>query len=88
MANTKTDTNVIVKDFYGIPIKIGDIVTFPAGKDLMDGVVEKFRPKTRLVNDPRYEVFVKNSSGYKKWKDNTVVINRSRILDSIPEFSV
>jgi len=76
----------LVKDFYGIPIQIGDTVSFPAGGELMDGEVEKIR--LRGKNSNLFEVYVKNTSGYKKWKYNTVVINRSRILDSIPEFSV
>jgi len=71
------------KDYLGIDIKVGDVVVFPAGKDMMDGVVEKIRARHKS-----FEVYVKNAAGYKKWKDNNVVINRSVIEDSAPQLFV
>ena len=74
------------KAYYGITFKVGDTVTFPAGADMMDGVVEKFR------GDPRYpnnnQCFVKNGAGYKKWKKCINVIARSVIKNSAPDLFI
>jgi hypothetical protein len=70
------------KDFYGIDIEVGDTVTFPAGKEMMDGVVEKFN--TAIIP----QIFVRNKAGYKKWKHCDVVINRSKIIQSAPQLFI
>jgi len=84
MKNTNTNTNTNTKDFYGIDINIGDTVTFPAGGEMMDGVVEKFRNLNRF----RSEAFVKNSSGHKKWKVLTCLINRTSVEDAAPQLFI
>lgn len=66
-----------VYDYYEQEVLIGDTVSFPAGRDFMDGTVEKIRVNIR--NNKMSQVYVLNDSGYKKWKYVKNVIKRPSI---------
>jgi|FLOH01.1.fsa_nt_gi hypothetical protein len=70
-----------VIDYYGNPINVGDIVSFPNGAGFMDGVVESIKINERFPLNSK--VFVKNTTGYKKWKDASSLINRTFVEQEI-----
>ena len=74
-----------MKDFYGIDVEVGDIVSFPAGKELMDGTIEKIRKGKTPYWD---QIYVNNTSGNKKWKNARDCINHSRINESAPQLFI
>lgn len=63
-----------MNDYFGIPINIGDTVSFTTSGIFEDGVVLKFAE--------RY-VVITNSSGNKKIKVSNCVINKTIIINSL-----
>ena len=72
-----------VLDFYGLPINVGDVVSFPAGASLNDGVVEKIKPGKHL-----HTLKVRNSSNYLKTKYSKDVVNKTLITRQLAEYKI
>lgn len=58
-----------MKDVEGKTLNINDIVYFNGGRELMKGVIIKIKHLKF-----RSQAYIKNESGYKKWKDSSSLI--------------
>lgn len=67
-------------DYFNNELFVDDTVVFPSSGCFMEGVIEKHREFTsrRTGEVIRTEVFVRNASGYKKWKNTNDVILKPR----------
>lgn len=75
-----------VLDYYGLPIKVGDVVTFPAGGEMNDGVVEKIIVNTR--NKKLSTLKVRNSSNYLKSKYCKDMINKTIVQKTTAQYKI
>lgn len=69
-------TKIVTLDFYEIPIEIGDVITFPASGEMMNGTVIARGPKV---------VHIINESGNKSKKWSKDVINKTALMSAYKE---
>jgi len=75
--------NMIIHDFFGQELSIGDTIAFPSSGVMMLGTIEKFTVSKREPENPYRQIFVCNSSGNKNWKSSKDVIKKQGVINGL-----